>query len=403
MGGFGNKKILLGVTGGIAAYKAAELVRLLVKEGAAVRVVMTEGAQKFITPLTMQALSSKPVHTELLDPQAEAGMGHIALARWPDLILIAPASANFIARLSQGLADDLLSTLCLATAAPIVLAPAMNHKMWANAATQTNCEVLAARGIELWGPASGEQACGEVGPGRMLESSELVQRTRARLVTGALEGKTVVITAGPTQEPIDPVRYLSNRSSGKMGYALAEAALEAGAQVVLISGPTALADVAGAHIVRVRTGEEMLQATASWLGKMDVFIGAAAVSDYRPERAATHKLKKHAGDDVRTLKLIKNPDIVAWVAASTPRPYTVGFAAETEHLTRYARGKLESKRLDMVIANDVSQSHLGFHSDRNAVEVIQPNATQTLTERSKKQLARELVAIITDAMQTETK
>ncbi|MET0356717.1 MAG: bifunctional phosphopantothenoylcysteine decarboxylase/phosphopantothenate--cysteine ligase CoaBC [Cellvibrio sp.] len=388
-----NKHILLGVTGGIAAYKSADLVRRLQDAGASVRVVMTTAAQEFITPLTMQALSGNPVHTTLLDPEAEAGMGHIELARWADLVLIAPASADFIARLVQGQGDDLLTTICLASFAPIAVAPAMNQGMWRNASTQANVEILIQRKIHIFGPAAGEQACGDVGPGRMLEPLALVDEAARLFVSGALAGKKVVITAGPTREAIDPVRYISNHSSGKMGYALALAAAEAGANVVLISGPTQLAPPDRVEFVSVTTADEMLSASLKFAASCNVFIAAAAVADYRPAQVATQKIKK-TGEDSITLELIKNPDIVASVAALDAKPFTVGFAAESENLIAYAKQKLTRKNLDLIIANDISAAGIGFNADENAVTVIDQHHQQELTQRSKHQLARELIAII---------
>ncbi len=391
-----NKRIVLGVTGGIAAYKAAELTRLLAKSGAEVRVVMTQGATAFVTPLTFQALSGSPVHTELLDTEAEAGMGHIALAKWADAIVIAPASANCLARLAQGLGNDLLTTLCLASAAPLAVAPAMNQAMWSHAATVANVETLKSRGVIVWGPDSGEQACGDVGPGRMLEAEALAELASALFERGILAGKTVVVTAGPTREAIDPVRYLSNRSSGKMGYALAAAAVEAGAHVVLISGPTALPPVDRATMVLVESASEMLEASLQYVGHMDLFIAAAAVADFRPESVAQQKIKKQDSQTMQTLSLVKNPDIVATIAAQTARPYVVGFAAETQNLVAYAEDKRRRKNLDMVVANDVSQSNIGFNSDDNAVEVIFKDRRLVYQQKSKSQLARELIALMAD-------
>lgn len=389
-----NKRILLGVTGGIAAYKSADLVRRLQDAGASVQVVMTAAAQEFITPLTMQALSGNPVHTTLLDPAAEAGMGHIQLARWADLILIAPASADFIARLVQGQGDDLLTTLCLATPAPIAVAPAMNQGMWRNASTQANVAVLKQRNVHIFGPAAGEQACGDIGPGRMLEALELVDAAAGLFVSGSLAGKKVVITAGPTREAIDPVRYISNHSSGKMGYALAQAAVEAGAQTVLISGPTQLAAPERVEFIPVTTAEDMLAASLQQARGCDVFIAAAAVADYRPAQVAVHKIKKTAAAETLLLELVKNPDIVATIAALEQKPFTVGFAAESENLITYAQQKLTSKNLDLIIANNIAATGIGFNSDDNAVTVIDKVQQQELTQRSKQQLARDLIAII---------
>lgn len=389
-----NKRILLGVTGGIAAYKSADLVRRLQDAGASVQVVMTAAAQEFITPLTMQALSGNPVHTTLLDPAAEAGMGHIQLARWADLILIAPASADFIARLVQGQGDDLLTTLCLATPAPIAVAPAMNQGMWRNASTQANVAVLKQRNVHIFGPAAGEQACGDIGPGRMLEALELVDAAAGLFVSGSLAGKKVVITAGPTREAIDPVRYISNHSSGKMGYALAQAAVEAGAQTVLISGPTQLAVPERVEFIPVTTAEDMLAASLQQARGCDVFIAAAAVADYRPAQVAVHKIKKTAAAETLLLELVKTPDIVATIAALEQKPFTVGFAAESENLITYAQQKLTRKNLDLIIANNIAATGIGFNSDDNAVTVIDKAQQQELTQRSKQQLARDLIAII---------
>jgi phosphopantothenoylcysteine decarboxylase/phosphopantothenate--cysteine ligase len=389
-----NKRLIMGITGGIAAYKSAELVRLLQKAGASVRVVMTRAATEFITPLTLQALSGKPVHLDLLDTEAEAGMGHIELARWADAILVAPASADFLARLAQGRGDDLLTTLCLASPAPVIAAPAMNQQMWKNAATQENCALLQKRGIRLFGPATGEQACGDTGPGRMLEALELLELTDKLFETGTLSGKRVVITAGPTREALDPVRYLSNQSSGKMGYALAQAAIEAGAQVTLISGPTHLTAPARLiSYVAVTSAQEMHQAAIAAAGNCDIFIGAAAVADYRPAQVAEHKMKK-GSDDTLTLEFIKNTDIIADMAHRYPQIYTVGFAAETEMLAAYARTKMERKGLQMIIANNVADKTIGFNSDQNAVTVFWKNGEQPLSLASKTVVAQQLIRLI---------
>jgi len=388
-----NKQIVLGVTGGIAAYKSADLIRRLQDAGAKVQVVMTPAAQEFITPLTLQALSGNPVHTELLDPAAEAGMGHIQLARWADLVLIAPASADLMARLVQGMGNDLLTTVCLATAAPIALAPAMNQGMWSNASTQANVQILRERKLHIFGPAEGIQACGDIGLGRMLEPLDIVQATTQLFHTGALAGKKVVITAGPTREAIDPVRYISNHSSGKMGYALAQAAVDAGATTILISGPSDLATPERVERIDVVSAEEMYNASHAHVGNCDIFIAAAAVADYRPVTVATQKLKKTNADSL-TIELVKNPDIVASIAALAQKPFTVGFAAESEHLLDYARDKLERKKLDMVIANNISTPGIGFNSDDNAVTVITKNNALELAQRSKQQLATELIALI---------
>lgn len=396
-----NKQIILGITGGIAAYKSAELTRLLKGAGADVRVVMTPSATEFITPLTLQALSGNPVHQHLLDAEAEAGMGHIELAKWADLVLVAPASANFMSRLASGQGDDLLTTLCLATEAPICLAPAMNQAMWRDAGTQNNTEIITSRGIKLFGPGIGEQACGDTGPGRMLEPEEIANCTAEQFETGSLTGKTVFITAGPTREPLDPVRYISNHSSGKMGYALAEAAIEAGAKVKLISGPVNLAAPDRVQRISVESAQDMLDASLQDLGLCDIFIAAAAVADYRPTSVAEHKIKK-GSEEIMELHLVKNPDIVATVASSAPKPFTVGFAAETKDVIEYARSKLDRKNLDLIIANDVSRPDIGFNSDENAVTVISKTETQNLPQTSKRQLANRLIEKIALLYQTST-
>ncbi|MGV8835460.1 bifunctional phosphopantothenoylcysteine decarboxylase/phosphopantothenate--cysteine ligase CoaBC [Cellvibrio sp.] len=387
-----NKQILLGVTGGIAAYKSADLVRRLQDAGASVQVVMTPAAQEFITPLTMQALSGNPVHTQLLDPEAEAGMGHIQLARWADLVLIAPATADFMARLTQGLGNDLLTSICLATAAPIAIAPAMNQGMWHNQATQTNLDTLIKRKVHIFGPAEGGQACGDVGPGRMLEPLQLVDAAARLFTGGSLAGKKVVITAGPTREALDPVRYLSNYSSGKMGYALAQAAAEAGAKTILISGPTQLAIPPRVTRIDVISAEDMHVASLAAAQGCDLFIAAAAVADYRPAQIAAQKIKKGVSDTL-TLSLVKNPDIVASIATLDPKPFTIGFAAESENLLEYARSKLQRKNLDLVVANNISDSSIGFNSDDNAVTLVEKNTATEISQRSKQQMARELIAL----------
>lgn len=390
-----NKQILLGVTGGIAAYKSADLIRRLQDRGAQVRVVMTQAAQEFITPLTLQALSGNPVHLDLLDPAAEAAMGHIELGRWADLVLIAPASADFMARLAQGKGDDLLTTVCLATAAQIALAPAMNQGMWRNPSTQHNLQTLLSRNISCFGPADGGQACGDIGPGRMLEPLQIADAAERLFQPGSLAGRKVVITAGPTREAIDPVRYLSNYSSGKMGYALAQAAVEAGAQVTLISGPTNLQTPERVTLIQVVSAEQMHAATMENISHCDLFIAAAAVADYRPRQLATQKIKKNQCEQM-TIELIKNPDIVADVAALAHNPFTVGFAAESENLVAYARDKLQRKNLDLIIANDIAREGIGFNSDDNAVTVIGADTEIRLDQRSKNQLARELIALVAE-------
>jgi phosphopantothenoylcysteine decarboxylase/phosphopantothenate--cysteine ligase len=392
-----NRHILLGVTGGIAAYKSADLIRRLQDLGATVQVVMTQAAQEFITPLTMQALSGHPVHTDLLDPAAEAAMGHIELARWADLVLIAPASADFIARLAHGHADDLLTTLCLATPAPIALAPAMNQGMWRDIATQANLAQLRERQLHIFGPAEGSQACGDIGPGRMLEPTELAQRAAAIFPSGLLSGQRVLITAGPTREAIDPVRYISNHSSGKMGFALAEAAAAAGAITTLIAGPVNLTTPARVTRIDVDSAQQMFDAVMDRVGACDVFIAAAAVADYRPQTVAPQKIKKQHEDSM-TVELVRNPDIVATVAARSPRPFTVGFAAETQAVQTYARDKLERKNLDMIIANDVAAAGIGFNSDNNAVAVLWRDGETHFSERTKSLLAHDLIGLISNRL-----
>lgn len=394
-----NKRIVLGVTGSVAAYKSADLVRRLREQGAVVQVVLTRAGAEFITPLTLQALSGRPVRTHLLDPAAEAAMGHIELARWADAILIAPASADFIARLVHGLADELLGALCLASDAPLAVAPAMNRQMWEHAATRANLDTLRRRGGHVFGPAAGGQACGETGPGRMLQPAELVAMTAALFETGRLQGRTVMVTAGPTQEPVDPVRYISNRSSGKMGYALANAAAEAGASVRLVSGPVTLPLHEGVERIEVRTAQQMHDAVMSRAADSDIFIGAAAVADYRPAREARHKLKRQGRAE--TLELEPTPDILGGVAALPRRPFLVGFAAETEALERNALAKLEGKSVDMVAANLVGVPGRGFDSDDNAVTVFWREGRRELPLSSKDRLARELITIIAERYDAE--
>lgn len=387
-----NRNILLGVTGGIACYKSAELVRRLKDTGANVRVVMTAGAEAFVSALTFQAVSGNPVHTSLLDPEAEAGMGHIELAKWADRVLIAPASASFISRLAKGDGSDLLSTVCLATVAPILIAPAMNQAMWANPATQENVGTVSARGIEILGPGSGAQACGDIGAGRMTEPLELVEGVANSLNNGALAGKKVVVTAGPTREAIDPVRYISNRSSGKMGYAIAAAAATAGGQVVIVSGPVSLDSPAGTTVIPVTSAKEMHEAVMQEINQADIFIGAAAVADYRPVSIAAEKIKK--SDDEMTIQLVKNPDILYDVSHLEDRPLTIGFAAESEKLIEHAKIKLERKKLDLIIANDISRSDSGFDKDTNEVVLISHDATEALPKADKTELAKTIVARI---------
>jgi phosphopantothenoylcysteine decarboxylase/phosphopantothenate--cysteine ligase len=399
MGSSTPVRVLLGVTGGIAAYKSAEIVRRLRERGAEVQVVMTAGARQFVTPLTFQALSGRPVRSDLWDEDAEAAMGHIELARWADRILIAPASADFLARLAHGLADDLLATLCLATDVPISVAPAMNRLMWANAATRANVGLLRSRGVAILGPGVGDQACGETGPGRMLEPADLVDAILAPpaaaspAAVGALAGRKVVVTAGPTRERIDPVRFITNRSSGKMGYAVAEAARDAGAEVVLVSGPVNLPAPPGLRRVCVETAEQMMAAVAAEVPGTDIFIAAAAVSDYRPVQVSSEKIKKTS--DSLLLALSRTPDILATVAAGSPRPFVVGFAAETQNVERNALAKLEGKRLDMIAANQVGDG-LAFDCDDNALTVYWPDGKRELPKAGKAQLAAQLVGVIAE-------
>ncbi|HAW23195.1 MAG: bifunctional phosphopantothenoylcysteine decarboxylase/phosphopantothenate--cysteine ligase CoaBC [Gammaproteobacteria bacterium] len=392
-----RKRIVLGVGGGIAAYKSAELVRRLRDQGAEVRVVMTSGGREFITPLTLQALSGHPVHMDLLDPAAEAAMGHIELARWADLVLVAPATADLMARLAQGVANDLLTTLVLATNAPVALAPAMNQAMWADPATQANRALLEQRGIRLFGPASGSQACGDVGLGRMLEADDLAQAAADCFKRSLLTGKHLLITAGPTQENIDPVRYITNHSSGKMGFALAEAAAEAGARVTLVAGPVFLPTPDRVQRIDVVSARDMLAACEAAM-PCDLFIAAAAVADYRPEVVAPHKLKKDPtkGDGL-LLQMVRNPDILATLAGRADRPFSVGFAAETENLLEYATRKLRDKNLDLIVANDVANPSIGFNSEENAVTVIDRQQHETrFSQASKGHIARQLIAFIAD-------
>ncbi len=387
-----EKHIVLGITGGIAAYKSAEIVRRLIEQGAVVQVVMTEAAKAFIAPLTLQALSGRPVRDSLLDPSAESGMGHIEIARWADQIVIAPASADFIARLAGGMASDLLTTVCLATSAPIALAPAMNQGMWNNTATQRNIDTLTADGVSLLGPASGAQACGDVGPGRMLEPADIVNHLMDSGKVRALDGTNVTITAGPTWEALDPVRALSNHSSGKMGYAVAAAAAAAGASVTLVSGPTALKPPSGIRYQAVQSAEDMLAAVEREIEDCDVFIGVAAVADYRPAQPASSKIKKHS--ESVTLELVRNPDILALVAQNPKRPFTVGFAAETDQAIPNARDKLQRKGLDLIAVNQINATNNPFGSEENHLVLISEMDEIDLGRDSKTALAEHLIAEI---------
>ena len=392
-----NKNIVLGVTGGIAAYKSAELVRRLKDQGANVRVVITDGGKAFITPLTLQAVSGNPVADSLLDPEAEAAMGHIELAKWADLLLIAPATANTIARISAGIADDLLATICLATAAPMAIAPAMNQQMWHNIATQENMQTVQRRGALVWGPGAGEQACGDVGFGRMLEPAELVSHCVDFFNQDkSLAGQHWVITAGPTREAIDPVRYISNHSSGKMGFAIASAAQRLGAKVTIISGPVNLCTPSGCSRIDVQSAVQMHEQAIELAKKSSVFVACAAVADYRVANVSEQKLKKTDSNDEMSIALVKNPDIVASVAALNNRPFTVGFAAETQDVEQYAKAKLSRKNLDMIAANDVAKSGQGFNSDDNALTVFWTDGSKSLPLTNKLELAKQLVTCINE-------
>lgn len=394
-----NKQILIGISGGIAAYKTAELVRALIKKGASVRVCMTQAACEFITPLTLQALTGNPVHTDLLDLEAEAAMGHIELARWADLIMIAPATADLMARLAHGHANDLLSTVCLASEAPIHLAPAMNRVMWKHNATQQNKNILLQYGYILHGPAIGEQACGETGAGRMLEAQQLANIIESEASSSKnqkekiLAGKKVLITAGPTREAIDPVRYITNRSSGKMGYAIAKAAQQLGADVTIISGPVALEPPARVKRQFVESANEMHTSTFALASKADIFIATAAVSDYAPDTISNQKIKK--SNDPLSLSLKINADILSDISHNFPDLFSVGFAAETEHLIKHAKDKMTRKKLDMIVANQVGKDK-GFDKDTNQLEVIWKEGHISLPEKSKETLAVELMDIISE-------
>lgn len=387
-----GKRIVLGVTGGIAAYKSAELTRLLREAGAGVRVVMTPAARAFVAPLTFQALSGHPVGLELLESAEGAAMEHIDLARWADAVMIAPATADFLARLRLGLADSLLATLCLATPAPLAVAPAMNQAMWRHPATQDNLATLRQRKVRVFGPDEGAQACGDVGPGRMLEPADLRDALAALWREGPLSGRRVLVSAGPTREAIDPVRFLSNRSSGKMGFAVAEAVRAAGGRVTLVAGPTALAPPEVDELVRVESAAEMAEAVWSRAASHDIFIAAAAVADYAPESIAVGKIKK--GADEMRLALRRTPDILTGLANLTKRPFTVGFAAETDDLERYARDKLRAKHLDMIAANWVGREEGGFERDDNALEVFWTEGHERIALTSKREAARQLVELV---------
>ncbi len=395
-----NKRILLGVTAGIAAYKSADLVRRLQDHGCTVQVVMTQSATEFVAPLTFQALSGREVRITTFDTAAEAAMGHIELARWADAILIAPCSANTLAKLAQGQADNLLTTLCLATDAPLAIAPAMNRLMWSNQATQENVATLIRRGVAIFGPGEGDQACGEVGAGRMLEPLQLVEQLAGLFMHKSLAGQQLLITAGPTREAIDPVRFISNHSSGKMGYALAAAAQEAGASVTLISGPVNLAAPEGIKLIRVESALDMYSQAMAQAQTADVFIACAAVADYRLAEPSHIKLKKNA--DTLELSLIKNPDILAEVAAMPKPPFTLGFAAETNDVASNAQLKLRRKSIDMIAANQVGDG-LGFNADDNALDVFWQGGHRQLAKTAKNKLARQLIALLAERLSASQK
>ena len=389
-----NKNVLLGISGGIAAYKAPDLVRKLTALGANVRVVLTASAAEFVSPLSLQAVSGNPVHQHLLDPAAEAAMGHIELAKWADILLIAPATANTLAKLTVGLADDLLTTLYLATTAKIMIAPAMNQQMWKAPATQSNVATLKQQGISFIGPASGEQACGDVGAGRMVEPVDIADSVDHAFSepTSELAGLKIMVTAGPTREPLDPVRFISNHSSGKMGFAIADAAVKAGAQVTLVAGPVNLPTPQGCQRHNVLSADDMLKACETYAESTDIFIATAAVADYKASQVAENKIKK-VGDEL-TLTFIKNPDILATIAARQNKPFCVGFAAESENVEAYARGKLVNKGLDRIAANDITAEGLGFNSDNNALHVIWNDGDKHLPATRKAELAKGLVSLI---------
>lgn len=399
-----NKKILLGITGGIAAYKTIELIRYLKKANAEVRVVLTPAAEAFVTPLTLQAISGNAVSTALLDPQAELAMGHIELAKWADLVIIAPASADFIARLRVGMGNDLLSTLCLATASPILLAPAMNQQMYKQLAVQENIATLIFRGMQFIGPNNGFQACGDVGVGRMSEPEEIYQAVLDHFAKSQdLQGLNVTITAGPTREAIDPVRYISNHSSGKMGYSIAKAFAERGANVTLISGPVNLPTPDNVERINVQSAIEMEQQAVKFAQKSAIFIGCAAVADYRMAKVSNQKIKKTDDSDELTLKLVKNPDIIANIAnLAENRPFVVGFAAETQNVAEYAKSKLERKNLDMICANDVSGGQV-FGQDQNSLHLFWKNGEKKLPLADKNKLAENLVQEIVEHYHEKSK
>lgn len=390
---FSNKNILLCVTGGIAAYKAAEIIRLFKKDGADVRVIMTESAKEFITPLTLQAVSGNEIHDSLLDLKAESAMGHIELAKWADIILIAPCTAESMAKIVHGRADDLMGAVILASKASTYIAPAMNTTMWLDKGTQANYQKLLSRGINFIGPDEGEQACGDIGPGRLVEPDKIINLIKSHLNKGPLSGKTVTITAGPTREQIDPVRYISNNSSGKMGYALAEAAVQEGAVVNLVSGPVVLAADKSINLFKINSASEMLEAVNTCMKSSDIFISCAAVADYKPSNYSDTKIKKENLDNLE-INLEKNHDILSEVAEQFSSAYIVGFAAETSDVNSNAKKKLDSKNLNMIISNDVSDTSIGFDSDENEVHVITGSETIFIKKDKKIRIAREILNII---------
>ena len=398
MNSLANKNILLGVTGGIAAYKSAEIVRSLKKAGSSVRVVMTKSAEEFITPLTLQALSGNKVSSELLDPESELGMGHIELAKWADAILIAPATANTLAKLASGRGDDLLSSISLAFEGPISLAPAMNQAMWKDSRTEENIKKLINSKFQIYGPGSGEQACGDVGLGRMLEPDEIISSFSLLFEEGLLMNKSILISAGPTQEPIDPVRYITNKSSGKMGYSLAQASLEAGAKVTLISGPVNIEAPEGVHLVKIKTAEEMHEAVMHHIRNSDVFISSAAVADYKPENFSKEKIKKSNKDLDISIPMTENKDILKSVGAMENKPYLVGFAAETNDLIKNAKLKLSKKKLDLIVANDISNTEIGFDSDENEVTLINNEIELFIEKGPKKRVASKIIQYISEQL-----
>ena len=390
---FSNKNILLCVTGGIAAYKAAEIIRLFKKDGGDVRVIMTESAKEFITPLTLQAVSGNEIHDSLLDLKAESAMGHIELAKWADIILIAPCTAESMAKIVHGRADDLMGAVILASKASTYIAPAMNTTMWLDQGTQANYQTLLSRGIDFIGPDEGEQACGDIGPGRLVEPDKIINLIKSHSNRGPLSGKTVTITAGPTREQIDPVRYISNNSSGKMGYALAEAAVQEGAVVNLVSGPVVLTADKSINLFKINSAREMLEAVNTCMKSSDIFISCAAVADYKPSKYSDTKIKKENLDNLE-INLEKNHDILSEVAEQFSSAYIVGFAAETSDVNSNAKKKLDSKNLNMIISNDVSDSSIGFDSDENEVHVITGSETIFIKKDKKIRIAREILNII---------